>query len=161
VVEYLKEPAMTKKLYAFISICCLVLAGLTLAGCHLIDHKKSSAVESDITFYRFPWEIWEPGQDLNGRPLSSQFILRGDNLVRQSLRENALAEYQKALKVQLTQAEREALTFRIASTQLSLGQSSQARTTLRQYFVGSNTSVHDVRGHFALLYAHVYENQRA
>ncbi len=108
----------------------------------------------------FPWEIWVPSKDMDGLPLVNFNIINADELARKGNRTEALTKYKIVQRARLLPQEEESLIFRIASTQLALGQSKEALTTLSDYFSKHNEAVDFVSPSFCILlgYAYGYNN---
>ncbi len=105
---------------------------------------------------RMPWELWAHGRDLEGTRIADISIARGDDMLRQGKRSEALVEYQEALKGRLSPAVSRALTFRIAAEQLSLDTAEAALVTLSTYFRSQGQGVAQVSPRFALLFGYAY-----
>lgn len=109
---------------------------------------------------RLPWEIWQFDADLNGAQLNNPLITKIDQQVRYGDRQQAAAEYAKLLssgraKI-LTPAEIEAVTLRLASTELALKRPEAALVTLSRYFASKGIDAEQVDGRFSLLFAYAY-----
>lgn len=103
-----------------------------------------------------PWELWRQGLDLEGQPLRRGAIITGDDLYLRGDLQGAVSEYRRGLSPGLPGWESDALAFRIASTELKLGDPNEARKTLGQYFRRTNQEVSQVSSDFAILFAYIY-----
>lgn len=160
----------------------LLCLGLLLIGCGSSDNKvyppdqrfdhPSKPFSSEYNPVknepkeapRYPWEIWEFDADLNGAPLNNPLISNVDKKVRFGDRQGAVKEYQELLngprsKV-LRPNEIEALTFRLASTQIAVKQPEAALLTLTKYFSTKSESVDQVDARFSILFAYAYARHK-
>ena len=151
----------------------LIGSFLTLLGCSTTDNgDKYTGQDQALEFpYRvgkevdgatqpakkvFPWEIWTPNKDLEGLPLVNFAILAGDESMRQGNRERALQEYLAVDRRRLLPQEQEALSLRIASTQLSLGDNKAALATISEFFASRQESADYVSAPFSIVLAFAY-----
>ncbi|RMD88159.1 MAG: hypothetical protein D6808_00180 [Candidatus Dadabacteria bacterium] len=105
---------------------------------------------------RFPWERWGRHIDMNGSPIRNFYIKKGDDLIEEGLRKEALSFYLRAQKESISAAEREALIYRIASCYLVLDRPGKALVILTKYFKGRSQGVSSVGIRFSLLFAYAY-----
>lgn len=105
---------------------------------------------------RMPWELWQPFQDLEGRPIVNRQVILGDELQEQGKRRSALDAYLSASAEALSAAEGEATTLRIASQYLALDQSKEALSTTGAFFKRRGAGEAEVSVPFALLLAFAY-----
>ena len=105
---------------------------------------------------RYGWEAWPSERDLDGLSLRNAIIIRGDEFVDEGNRKDALAEYLRVKPEDLTLGERDALTLRVASTQLSLRQAKKSLATISSYFRSSGKSVEDADPYFSLVLGYGY-----
>lgn len=105
---------------------------------------------------RYGWEAWPSERDLDGLSLRNAIIIRGDELIDEGKRKEALAEYKRVKPDGLTLGEKDALALRIASTQLSLRQAKTALATVSSYFRTSGKSVEDADPYFSLVLGYGY-----
>lgn len=83
-------------------------------------------------------------------------IIGGDELAKKGNRAEALAKYQSVENTRLLPQEKEALVFRIASTQLALQKPKEALTVLSDFFTRQNESVDFVSPSFCILLGYAY-----
>ena len=110
-----------------------------------------------VQTYKFPWEVWPLRFDMRGAIIDNELILTGDQELEQGNRSAALNTYKRAMGASLTPLELEAVTLRISSLELSLGQAESALKTLSDYFVSIGkleNQVIDPR--FSLIFAYSY-----
>jgi len=105
---------------------------------------------------RMPWELWQPFQDLEGRPIVNRQVILGDELQEAGKRRSALDAYLSASAESLSPAEGEATTLRIASEYLALDQAKEALTTTGAFFKRKGSGEAEVSVPFALLLAFAY-----
>ena len=151
----------------------LVIAVFFLSSCALMEEQPYSASDPQLSFPYypdraasehgdkdssrvFPWEIWTPEKDLDGLPLVNFAILKGDELSAKGRRQEALKHYQSVDSRRLLPQEQEALVFRIASSQLSIGQAKDALNTLSDFFTQKRESADFVGPAFAILLGYTY-----
>jgi len=145
----------------------LVLFALLFAGCgSLPKPKKPKPLPAANYSYkeeakpelikRMPWELWQPFQDLDGRPIVNRQVILGDELQEAGKRRSALDAYLSASSESLSPAEGEATTLRIASQYLALDQAKEALTTTGAFFKRKGSGEAEVSVPFALLLAFAY-----
>lgn len=103
-----------------------------------------------------PWETWPLDVDLHGGEIKNFYMQRGDELVFQGKRDQALSFYQQAVGRTLEPEGREALVLRIASCQLALDQPQAALRTIGQFFKSQGRDESNVDPRFSLVLAYAY-----
>lgn len=107
-----------------------------------------------------PWENWEPHRDLNGYPLRSTTLIKADELFTQRQHREALQLYNRIDAASLSLPEREALTYRIASTSLTVGDPRRALAAISSHYHSRGLAVDQVDARFSLLLAYAYALNR-
>lgn len=145
----------------------IISAALVFVGCgSLPKPKKPKPLPTPNYSYkedvkpelakRMPWELWQPFQDLEGRPLVNRQVILGDELQEAGKRRSALDAYLSASTESLSPAEGEATTLRIASQHLALDRAKEALTTTGAFFKRKGSGEAEVSVPFALLLAFAY-----
>jgi len=115
--------------------------------------EKVSSVEVGAAM---PWERWSYGRDLTGAKIRNSDLLSGDEFLKRGQRQKALEQYQKIKLNQLDPAVREAATYRLAATYLSLDRPSNASRVMSDYFRSRKIAADAVGNDFALLFGYAY-----
>lgn len=108
----------------------------------------------------FPWELWSPTKDMDGLPIVSFRIIKGDEIARSGDREGALKLYHAIEPRGLLPQEREALIFRIASMQLALNRVKDSLHTVSRFFTERNESEENVSAQFSILLGYGYARNK-
>jgi branched-chain amino acid transport system substrate-binding protein len=119
------------------------------------DYSYREEARPDLA-KRMPWELWQPFQDLEGRPISNRQLILGDELQERGKRASALDAYLSASSEALSASEGEATTLRIASQYLALDQAKDALKTTGSYFKRRGVGETDVPLPFGLILAFAY-----
>ena len=119
------------------------------------DYSYREEVKPELA-QRMPWELWQPFQDLEGRPITNRQVILGDELQERGKRRSALDAYLSASSEALAPGEGEATTLRIASQYLALDQAKEALTTTGAFFKRRGSGETEVSVPFALVLAFAY-----
>lgn len=104
-----------------------------------------------------PWNLWSYGRLVDDSRAKDKGLLQADSLHEKGDLKKALDEYQRLMKKKLTPVERESIGVRVAGTQLMLGNSRDALTTVSRLYGGQG--IDQVHPFFAIILAYAYAQQ--
>jgi branched-chain amino acid transport system substrate-binding protein len=153
--------------FRFFSVLTLILvAFFILSGC---SSKKGSVggaggrmgppLEAPSDFERLPFELWSYGQDLTGQSLTNELIRHGDEFLKKGDFQSGLSVYQTVDLRSLGLNEAQAITARLASSELALNKFEDALLSISNFCEVSGLNAQSVNGQLALLLGYGYGAQ--
>ncbi len=106
-----------------------------------------------------PWFVWTPQYGLDGEVLRDPIALEGDEAFTARLFPQARARYERALTRSISLNEARAISVRLASVRLELGQPGEALLGMSRFFRAHGLGVNDVDSYHALLFGFSYQKQ--
>lgn len=123
----------------------------------LLGEKDGEGLDDGQTLgEKYPWELWQFGSTFERIQVGTASIREGDTLLQQNETIRARDQYKASLNLPLAPKEREAVTYRIASSYLREGKAESALSTLSSFFSKERIEAKALDGLRSLFLAYTY-----